>query len=69
MLQNPYKTLGFMKNMVYKISRGGGKPYPASGLIIPISNAHLQITRETPDNNETLLTNYSSYDMVLCIKE
>ena len=33
MLQNPCKTLGFMKNMVYKISPGGGgKPYPASGL-------------------------------------
>ena len=35
MLQNPYKTLGFKKNMVYKISTGGGgggKPYPASGL-------------------------------------
>ena len=36
MLQNPCKTLGFMKNMVYKISPGeGGKPYPASGLINP----------------------------------
>ena len=37
MLQNPCKTLGFMKNMVYKIppggGGGGGKPYPASGLI------------------------------------
>ena len=33
MLQNPCKTLGFMKNMVYKIPPGGGgKPYPASGL-------------------------------------
>ena len=34
MLQNPCKTLGFMKNMVYKIppGEGGGKPYPASGL-------------------------------------
>ena len=33
MLQNPCKTLGFKKNMVYKIPpRGGGKPYPASGL-------------------------------------
>ena len=41
MLQNPCKTLGFMKNMVYKIPpRGGGggggrdKPYPASGLFV-----------------------------------
>ena len=34
MLQNPCKTLGFMKNMVYKIPPGGGgKPYPASGLV------------------------------------
>ena len=35
MLQNPCKTLGFKKNMVYKIppGGGGGKPYPASGLI------------------------------------
>ena len=35
MLQNPRKILGFKKNMVYKIPPGGGgKPYPASGLII-----------------------------------
>ena len=33
MLQNPCKTFGFKKNMVYKIPPGGGgKPYPASGL-------------------------------------
>ena len=34
MLQNPCKTLGSKKNMVYKIppGGGGGKPYPASGL-------------------------------------
>ena len=32
MLKNPCKTLGFKKNMVYKIPPGGGKPYPASGL-------------------------------------
>ena len=32
MLQNSRKTLGFKKNMVYKIPPGGGgKPYPASG--------------------------------------
>ena len=38
MLQNPCKTLGFMKNMVYKIppGGGGGKPYPASGLLVGI---------------------------------
>ena len=35
MLQNPCKTLGFKKNMVYKIPPGGGgKPYPASGLMM-----------------------------------
>ena len=34
MLRNPRKTLGFKKKMVYKIPPGGGgKPYPASGLI------------------------------------
>ena len=38
MLQNPCKTLGFKKNMVYKIPPGGGgKPYPASGLLAKIS--------------------------------
>ena len=31
MLLNPCKTLGFKKNMVYKIPPGG-KPYPVSGL-------------------------------------
>ena len=39
MLQNPCKTLGFKKNMVYKIPPGGGgKPYPASGLYSAFSN-------------------------------
>ena len=34
MLQNLCKTLGFKKNMVYKIPpEGEAKPYPASGLI------------------------------------
>ena len=32
MLQNPCKTLGFKKNMVYVLLLGGGKSYPASGL-------------------------------------
>ena len=37
MLQNPRKTLGFKKNMVYKIPPGGGgKPYPASGLVVKL---------------------------------
>ena len=34
MLQDPCKTLGFKKNVVYKIPLGGGKPYPASCLIV-----------------------------------
>ena len=34
MLQNPCKTLGFMKTWSTKFPLGGGKPYPASGLII-----------------------------------
>ena len=35
MLQNPRKTLGFKKNMVFEISSGGGgKPYLASGLYV-----------------------------------
>ena len=35
MLQNACKTLGFEKNMVYKIppGGGGGEPYPARGLL------------------------------------
>ena len=59
MLQNPCKTLGFKKNMVYKIPPGGGgKPYPASGLtvlifailvLVPslliVSNGKKQVTR------------------------
>ena len=45
MLQNPPKTLGFKKNMVYKIPPGGGKPYPASGLLIlrPMSSKSNQL--------------------------
>ena len=36
MLQNPCKTLGFKKNLVYKTPPGGQvRPYPASGLLGP----------------------------------
>ena len=46
MLQNPCKTFAFKKNMVYKIPPGGGgKPYPASGLQVPVrffvQNVHI----------------------------
>ena len=39
MMQNPCKTLGFKKNKVCKIPPrgGGGKPYPASGLQVQMS--------------------------------
>ena len=46
MLQNPCKTLGFKKNVVYKIppGGGGGKPYPASSLwCIFRENAYLGV--------------------------
>ena len=44
MLQNPRKTLGYTKNMVYKIPPGGGgKPYPASGLLTKNSLARTEI--------------------------
>ena len=56
MLQNPCKTLGFKKNMVYKIPPGGGgKPYPASGLDISPCN----FTSSHPANHATC--NYKVY--------
>ena len=46
MLQNPCKTLGFKKNMVYKIPPGGGgKPYPASGLLEMVERLFLAVPR------------------------
>ena len=50
MLQNPRKTLGFKKNMVYKIPPGGGgKPYPASGLVrIKMSKLRSKIVWHRP---------------------
>ena len=47
MLQNPRKTLGFKKNMVYKIP-----PYPASGLVrkkVMTRNLYNQVPRLTQD--------------------
>ena len=47
MLQNPRKTLGFKKNMVYKIlPGGGGKPYPASGLYADFLHLYCPHTAE-----------------------
>ena len=51
MCQNPCKTLGFKKNMVYKIppGGGGGKPYPASGLHVrkqPIIALYLEFLKQ-----------------------
>ena len=53
MLQNPRKTLGFKKNMVYKIPPvGGGKPYPASGLyVLGAQKYHLTETTLLSTNN------------------
>ena len=46
MLQNPCKTLGFKKVMVFKIppwGGGGGKPYPASGLLVSIRTIRTKV--------------------------
>ena len=57
MLQNPCKTLGFKKNMVYKIPPGGGgKPYPASGLICFISIAALPACKISAKNINNCLS-------------
>ena len=59
MLQNPCKTLGFKKNMVYKIPPGGGgKPYPASGLLSWLSSCqHIE-----------LMSKLSAHVLVIIIK-
>ena len=55
MLQNPRKTLGFKKNMVYKIPPGGGgKPYPASGLQQQQLLNNNNKKKQTKDNTYTL---------------
>ena len=48
MLQNAHKTLGFKKNLVFKISPGGGggKPYPASGLFSKKTDLPLEILKK-----------------------
>ena len=60
MLQNPCKTFGFMKNMVYKIPPGGGgKPYSASGLMFKHILAHLPTT---------VVPTKSDSDVLLCLQ-
>ena len=56
MLQDPCKTLGFKKNMVYKIppGGGGGKPYPASGLNRPVPNTIKWSQIISQKNKETI---------------
>ena len=50
MLQNPCKTSGFKKNMVYKIPPGGGgKPYPASGLYYAGLSGNGEFSRHSND--------------------
>ena len=48
MLQNVRKTIGFKKNMVYKISPGGGKPYLSSSLGEELGNFQQYYTTEEP---------------------
>ena len=67
MLQNPCKTLGFKKNMVYKIPPGGGgKPYPASGLYCPIltfeDDSTYKHAKDKSDCNSFLLAVLSKYN-------
>ena len=55
MLQNPCKTLGFKKNMVYNIPHGGGggKPYPASGLLGESTSIDLHLIRVDKISKQT----------------
>ena len=68
MLQNPCKTLGFKKNMVYKIppGGGGGKPYPASGLKSPNTNPNLPKVKNTFWNDTQCRTLSDCY---ICISD
>ena len=66
MLQNPCKTLGFKKNMVYKIPPwGGGKPYPASGLLGPKSKEEFALRAKTTGlRADRGGTNYNKSDFI-----
>ena len=45
MLQNPCKTLGFKKIMVYEIPPGGDKAYSTSGLVATERVVHRSVFR------------------------
>ena len=62
MWQNPHKTLGYKKNMVYKIPPGGGKPYPASGLYKLVSKVNVVFKIFYSDN-----LHLDRYIMSICL--
>ena len=77
MLQNPIKTLGLKKNMVYEIpprgGGGGGKPYPASGLslrfplwIIDFIAWRYITFRRDFTHNKDIDTNWSASVLLTC---
>ena len=64
MLQNPRKTLGFKKNMVYKIPPGGGgKPYPASGLL-GLRRCPMRILGTIENRNRRRGSNFLNYQII-----
>ena len=67
MLQSPCKTLGFKKNMVYKIPPGGGgKPYPASGLKKEKPNLHLKWANAQDFDPHRICANVSKNALMTC---
>ena len=73
MLQNPRKTLGFKKNMVYKIppgggggGGGGGKPYPASGLQLSL-NAGQKYCRMLQGGHSAIRLNFIKLPLIIKI--
>ena len=55
MVPNPCKTLGFKKNMVYKIppgASGGGLPYPANDLLFAILDLFQRAKTSVYSNQE-----------------
>ena len=57
MLQNACKTLGFKKNIIYKIPPGvgGGKPYPASGLQVLVLITRHKLTMNLVEEKQRRL--------------